>query len=407
MRIAAGSSVGTGFLIDGSRVLTALHVVGTVLDGKVVPHGPIRVEGTIAEGIHLRPVVAVLDSVEDMSFDAAFDWICLQVEGLDALSRSRVRPVRPSDETSEWRTYGFPSEAQADGKSAGGRFRSINSAVTLHGVQRAVLQVFAEELGAGDQPGGFSGAPLFVGDEIVGMFFSSGIRPGSGTMYALPVAPLLQRLFITVGSREATLVYAAMDLSGRSAAAALVTDDPDRLAAEIGTWPSWLATSALRADAESNRIRNAKLDELLREPQLRRELLQRRFSVASFELYVYHGPSPDPLIRETLLFHRLRKKKKPIVATVASHEDLAGNVATAVARIAVMDRRIVSPPKLVRPPAALSVLTDLALGIVARRLASPNDTETGIEIEFVRTRLRLVYDVTTGVLHRRERNPLP
>jgi hypothetical protein len=406
VRIAAGASRGTGFLIDESRVLTALHVVGTAIGGVVTLHGPVRVEGALSESGRIRSVVALLDSIEGMRFDAALDWICLRVEGLEALARPRIRAPRAADATAEWRTYGFPREAPDDGKSAGGRCRSIDAVVRIRGKQQPVLQVFAEELGAGDNPGGFSGAPLFVGDEVVGMFFSAPERADSGTLYALPVAPLLAHLFAPAGLRPLTLCLAELALPARAASAALVTDDPDRLAGEVATWPAWLATSALRPSAESDRIRHASLAALLNDPPLRRELLQRKLSTASFELYVYHAPAPDPRIRETLLFQRLRKRRPPL-ARIEAREDVAVDVAAAVARIAAEDRRTVTPPALVRPRAALVALADLALGIVVRYLATPDDALAGVEFEFVRTRLRLALDVISGVRNRREQNPLP
>lgn len=127
VRITAGSSRGTGFLIDESRVLTALHVVGSASAGAVTMHGPVRVEGALVEAGQIRSVVALLNSVEGMPFDSMLDWICLRVEGLDALVRPRVRASRASDATEEWRTYGFPHDAPDTGKSAGGGFRSIDA----------------------------------------------------------------------------------------------------------------------------------------------------------------------------------------------------------------------------------------------------------------------------------------
>lgn len=405
VRITAGTSRGTGFLIDESRVLTALHVVGTANGGAVTLHGPVRLEGALAEHGRLRRIVALLDSVEGMPFDAALDWICLRVEGLAALAPPHVRAPHAADATAEWRTYGFPPEAPDTGKSAGGNFRSIDSAVRIRGTQQPVLQVFAPELSAGDAPNGFSGAPLFVGNEIVGMFFSAAERVGSGTMYALPVEPLLARLFASAGPRPLTLCLAETALPDLAAAAALITDEPHRLAAEVAAWPEWLATSGLRPDAEARRIRHASLTQLLSEPLLRHELLQRKFSKASFELYVYHAPAPDPRIRATLLSQRLRKQR-PTIACIAAREDIAAEVAAAITRIEAEDRRTVAPPGLMRPSAPLATLADLALGIAARRIAAP-DAQASVEFEFVRTRLRLALDVVSGVRHRREQNPLP
>jgi hypothetical protein len=232
-----------------------------------------------------------------------------------------VRAVRAADATTEWRTYGFPRDAPDTGKSVGGSFRSVNAVLRIRGTQQTVLQVFAQELGAGDDPGGFSGAPLCVGDEIVGMFFSAPERVGSGTMYALPVAQLLERLFAPTGPRPLTLCHTELALPSLATAAALVTDDLDRLAPEVAAWPAWLATSTLRPDAEADRIRHASLTARLPNPLLRSELLQRKFSTTSFELYVYHAPSPDPRIRAMLLFHRLRKLRPPL-ARIAAREDL-------------------------------------------------------------------------------------
>lgn len=394
-------------MIDGARVLTALHVVGSVSGGVVTLRGPVRVEAALVENGRIRTVVSILDSVEGMLFDAALDWICLHVEGLEAIARPRIRSPRAADATAEWRTYGFPTDAPDTGQSMGGGFRSTGAVVRIRGVQRSVLQVFGQELHAGDNPAGFSGAPLFVSGEIVGMFFSASESVGSGTMYALPVASLLSRIFAPVGQRPLTLFYAEISLPSRSAAAALITDEPDRLTGDVAAWPEWLATAVLRTDSESARIRNASLGELLADPSLRRELLQRKLSTTSFQLYVYHAPAPDSRIRETLLFQRFRKRKGPPIARIFAREDLTTDIAAAVSRIAAEDRYTVTSPNISRGPAVIATLTEVALGIVAHRLTEPFDAHASAELEFVRTRLRLVLDVTTGVINRRERNPLP
>jgi hypothetical protein len=400
VRIASGEERGSGFLVDDSHVFTALHVIGRAADGSVVPHGPVRVEGARAD---LRAIVAT--EIEIVLFDAAADWVCFRVEGFAQLARPRLREVRSSDLGAAWHTYGFPDSAAAAGKAAGGTIRALEAEVRVGGESRPVIQLFSAEAGAGDVPGGFSGGPVFVDDEIIGFLVLAANCASSGTMYALPVGPLRKRLAGPHRPRALTLVYAEHSAPDIAAAGALVTDEPDALSAAVAAWPEWLATSAPRTDAERERIRAAPLAELLASPQLRQALLERRLAPTSFELYVYHAATATPAVRGALLFQRLRKVRPPTVR-IESRVDLSGDVVPALAQILAEDRRIVAPPAFAHTRAPLADLADLALAIVARRIAAPDDGNAASEFESVRMHLRLALNVVTGRARRLEHDPL-
>ncbi|HWL85596.1 MAG TPA: trypsin-like peptidase domain-containing protein, partial [Polyangiaceae bacterium] len=116
MRIETGPSRGTGFLIDHERVLTALHVVGTVERGRLVFHGQnLSITAAVQDGVSFRfPVCA--PAVADVQFDERLDWACIKVDGaFSSVGPLAVGELGDSDHSAAWHTYGFPDSSPDDG----------------------------------------------------------------------------------------------------------------------------------------------------------------------------------------------------------------------------------------------------------------------------------------------------
>ncbi len=175
-RIEVGGSVGTGALVGPGLVLTALHVVAE-RHGEVVP-----IPGKIAL---IFPEGVVEGELIPGRWDPSQDWALIRCRTeprasplpLGALGRSGV----------EFLTRGFPEAQPQDGMVMAGTVR--DHAGQYLGV--SALQLFCEEAaaGMGAPVRGLSGAPVLVGDALVGVMRSSLMKEGrnvAGTLYACP-----------------------------------------------------------------------------------------------------------------------------------------------------------------------------------------------------------------------------
>jgi hypothetical protein len=94
VRIDAGGGRGTGFLIRGGELVTALHVVAKV------------------------------DEYEPVAFDVAEDWVVLRVESPQGVTSWEVEQARSESVGEDWDTYGFATE---DGLGASGRLTMVDA----------------------------------------------------------------------------------------------------------------------------------------------------------------------------------------------------------------------------------------------------------------------------------------
>ena len=415
LRVECGGERGTGILLDGTHVLTALHVIGRVEGGELQLHGLVNLRGWIEEGGASRTPTTTATRDDVVDFDSDLDWACLRGEGLERLPVLPVREVTRDDQNADWSTYGFPDTAPIEGKAAAGTVTSTAAGLRIGGVSRSAVQLFSREAGAGGRPGGFSGGPVVIGGHLVAMLCAAQLAadgaPHEGTLYAIPVAPIWNRL---LGGRAVTspphvrvrdLVVVDQPGPGLVAAAGLLTDDRDALVAAAASWNEKLARDPLRTDAERSRLRAGSLQLVFDDPELRRELLDRYLATTSFSLYVYFSSVPDDRVVSSLLFERLRTKGRPI-SRLHARRDLAPEIAAAVELVRTTDHRTVPPPELVRGTRPLFELADGLLGIIVRRLAAPDSAAARREIPFIQTHLHLVKNIVTGQVHRRERNPL-
>ena len=81
VRIDAGGKRGTGFLIRGGQLVTALHVIARIDGDKVEWHRPVELR-YVVDGAALD--TGRLTEYEPVAFDIAEDWAVLAVEGADS-----------------------------------------------------------------------------------------------------------------------------------------------------------------------------------------------------------------------------------------------------------------------------------------------------------------------------------
>lgn len=203
-RIEAGTQRGTGFLIAPDRLMTALHVVGSVVDGAFRPHGDIVAHAAVAHGGALVGHSFAIDADDQLYVDEACDCACFRIAAIPGVEPFAVAAVARGDHRERWWTYGFPGGAPRDGKGASGHVTSTGAAIEISGGVRTVLQLYSLEAGAGrgGLVHGYSGAPVVIGDRVVALLTHADVqadrRAEDGTLYAVPLAPLAGPLRLDV-----------------------------------------------------------------------------------------------------------------------------------------------------------------------------------------------------------------
>jgi hypothetical protein len=204
LRIAAGKSRGTGFLVAPDRALTALHVIGKVTAGRLVLHGEVVVEAAIAttEGLRLPVYTVPADAI---AFDLALDCAYLRVEP-SLFAEVAVLPIGDASRLAAedtWRTYGFPNSAPADGMGAMGMITSTGAMLRVGSARQQVLQLYSLQAGAGHGGvvRGYSGAPVVVRGHAVAMLIAAPEndegRSDEGTLYGVLLAAIAPKLGLT------------------------------------------------------------------------------------------------------------------------------------------------------------------------------------------------------------------
>jgi WD40 repeat protein len=199
VRIDAGGGRGTGFLIRGDELVTALHVVAKIDGGRVVEwYRPVElryvVDGSVLDTERLT-------EYEPVAFDVAEDWVVLRVEGPKGIATWDVEQVGGESVGEDWYTYGFPT---TDGLGASGKLTTVDAPrsaiVDFEQAFIPAMQLFSREAAAGKgQPvPGYSGAPVVMGGRVVGLLRQAphdreGLTVG-GALFACPIARVVARL---------------------------------------------------------------------------------------------------------------------------------------------------------------------------------------------------------------------
>lgn len=176
--VDTGKTLGTGFLIGGGRLLTCDHVM-LKADRASCRFGDDR-----SKSIGFRVVERYphLDSAVLEALDPA------------ALAGVTAPPVAPADRTlDDWWGWGFPALVDGQGVPVWGQVGDEDS---VGADDRHAIQLFAENLvGSSAQLGGFSGSPVLMRDNVVGMIYrvlagaGDGNQARFGMIYAIPVGP--------------------------------------------------------------------------------------------------------------------------------------------------------------------------------------------------------------------------
>jgi hypothetical protein len=216
VRISAGTSWGTGFAIAPHRVLTSLHAVGELAEGRLALHGnevEITAKITDSDGdndrVRFPACVCTLDDVAD--FDAELGWIVFDVdsETFAGLTIPPLAAAAPSHNSARWTTYGFPTADDDLGEATEGDLISTAAPLCVGATTHTVLKLFSRQIApsSGQPATGFAGAPVMVDGHVLGLLYGAATEAGSteGMLHAVPMTLLEQRLRLTLQGGGATV----------------------------------------------------------------------------------------------------------------------------------------------------------------------------------------------------------
>jgi tetratricopeptide (TPR) repeat protein len=180
-RIVAGSSKGTGYLVDRNRVVTCAHVVKPVGNG-----------GTVAVTFGALTVDATVTKCDETS-DCAVLSLAKAIEHIAPLKLAGSCARKAA-----WDGYGFPDLSKGEGLPLEGAVMDPDS----KDQRLPVLLLKSEQFAAGQGSSlhGFSGSPVLVEGFVVGHLKryikdkESPLRPAYGYVYATPSADVLKLL---------------------------------------------------------------------------------------------------------------------------------------------------------------------------------------------------------------------
>lgn len=175
--IDTGNTLGTGFLIGEGRLLTCHHVMRNT-DTARCRFGDDRSKIFNFQVVARYPQVdsAVLEAVEPTALAGA----------------TMVEIAAAECSLDDWWGWGFPALVDGQGVPIWGKIADQDS-VGPDGCH--AIQLFAENLVSNAQLGGLSGAPVLIGDQVIGMIHRvlagacDGTQARFGLIYAIPVSP--------------------------------------------------------------------------------------------------------------------------------------------------------------------------------------------------------------------------
>jgi tetratricopeptide (TPR) repeat protein len=176
--VDTGNKLGTGFLIGEGRLITCDHVIGKA-DKATCRFGDDR-----SKFADFRVVAR----------DSDLDFAVLEAIAPSAFAGVEALVVAPTGYSLDnWWGWGFPALVDGQGVPVWGQVADYDS---IGEDNRHAIQLFTENLvGNSAQLGGLSGAPVIIGDSVVGMIYrvlagaSDGQMARFGMIYALPIGP--------------------------------------------------------------------------------------------------------------------------------------------------------------------------------------------------------------------------
>lgn len=184
--LQVGGFQGTGFLIAPDKLATALHVIAQLENDRVVRDsgglpvsmGPITCTYFTEQRGRWHEQVEFVPSSDAWSI--AGDWAVVNVRNADGVRVWRCTTASLSDRLCDCTAYGFPPVCGAEGAPYTGELTGVSDpwqvdAQTTVQLHRAWFREAVSPTGL--CPVGFSGAPVVLGDHVVGIvrsFISSG-----------------------------------------------------------------------------------------------------------------------------------------------------------------------------------------------------------------------------------------
>ncbi len=194
------------------------------------------------------------------------------------------------------------------------------------------------------------------------------------------------------------------------------TDDPEGLSRRISEWRAELTRDPLISVSVQKFAASAALVELVKAPPTRQRTLD-WLTVTPFSAYVYYSVSPWQLnlsqeeVRVRLqiqpLVHRLSKHGEVVTQVNSELDELESALAQAIRFIAQKYHREIQMPQMNgRRAPNLAELAQLVSWATADHIARPDDEETTLIFNALRSRIRYAENVVTGSKHTRDKNPL-
>ncbi|MFN0041081.1 MAG: tetratricopeptide repeat-containing protein [Burkholderiales bacterium] len=185
--IETDKSLGTGFLISESRLMTCDHVMKDANTARC-RFGDDRSK---VLDFHVVARYPLLDSA------------VLEASDPNVVVGGTAPTVAPTERSlDDWWGWGFPAILDGQGVPVWGQVADEDS---VGPDDRHTIQLFAENLvGSSAQLGGLSGSPVLIRDDVVGMIYrvlagaSDGNQARLGMIYAIPIGPAHPALCGTV-----------------------------------------------------------------------------------------------------------------------------------------------------------------------------------------------------------------
>lgn len=199
--------------------------------------------------------------------------------------------------------------------------------------------------------------------------------------------------------------------------AIIVTDDLNKLAAEVRGWKEKLKRSSLLARSDKDLVDERSLSDLIKHFKFASILLQ-DLATADFSAYIYYARGgevsewpPERLEREVAvipLFHRLSNKNEVAEMVYSEIENIEFILASAVAEVKNRYHRSVNSivsTSYARNRKEMLELSDL-VAVISANYLSNGSIYPKEYMAYIKTRIRYGENIATGEKHKRDKNPI-
>lgn len=184
---------GTGFVVQGKKLVTAFHVLYDLKDGEPRPRREVVTltyfgldRGRATYALHSSPLDLTPQSIHAQ--DPVADWIVVNLGAVPDFAHewacASLPRGRDAERLYQFGSYGFPRD---DGKALNG---TIESTQANHR-GRWVYQLSSDSVVDGEHVPGYSGGPVVVNDEVVAVVLRADVTPdkklAGRSFYACPI----------------------------------------------------------------------------------------------------------------------------------------------------------------------------------------------------------------------------